>query len=124
MASSKEFAEEVAGRLFLLGPVAARRMFGGFGIFLDGVMFGLIGFDTLYFKADDGNRADFEAAGMEPFSYQGRDRPISMSYWRVPDEVLEDVEQLSQWAEKALAAARRAKSAKKLRKPWKRNKNP
>jgi DNA transformation protein len=96
MASSKEFADEVAGRLFLLGPVAARRMFGGFGIFLDGVMFGLIGFDELFFKADDGNRADFEDAEMGPFSYQGKNGPISMSYWQVSEEVFEDAEQLSQ----------------------------
>ena len=121
MASTKEFADEVTGRLLPFGPVAARRMFGGFGVFLDGVMFGLIGFDTLYFKADDGNRADFEAAGMEPFSYQGRNGPISFSYWRVPDRVFEDAEQLSQWAENALAAARRTKSAKKPRKPRKKN---
>jgi DNA transformation protein len=124
MASSKEFADEVAGRLFLLGPVAARRMFGGFGIFLDGVMFGLIGFDELFFKADDGNRADFEDAEMGPFSYQGKNGPISMSYWQVSEEVFEDAEQLSQWAEKALAAARRTKAAKKPRKPRKRHKNP
>ena len=61
--------------------------------------------------------------GMEPFSYQGRNRPISLSYWQVPDPVFEDSEQLSLWAEKALGVARRAKSAKKPRKPRKNNKN-
>ena len=124
MASSKEFADEVVGRLLPFGPVVARRMFGGFGIFLDGVMFGLIGFDNLFFKVDDGNQADYEAAAMEAFSYQGRDRPISMSYWRVPDPVFEDPVQMSEWAEKALAAARRAKSKEKPRKPGKNHKNP
>ncbi len=124
MASNKDYADEVAGRLFLLGPVAARRMFGGFGIFLVGVMFGLIGFDELFFKVDDGNQSDYEHAGMGPFSYQGRNGRISMSYWRVPEEIFEDPEQLSQWAEKALAAARRVKSAKKPRKSRKKNKNP
>lgn len=54
MARSKEFADEAAGRLLPFGPVVARRMFGGFGIFLDGVMFGLIGFDKLFFKVDGG----------------------------------------------------------------------
>ena len=106
------------------GPVVARRMFGGFGIFIDGVMFGLIGFDKLFFKVDDGNQADYEAAGMEPFFYQGRDRPISMSYWGVPDPVFEDPAQLSQWAENALAAARRTKSKKKPRKPRNKRRNP
>ena len=124
MASNKEFADEVTGRLLPFGPAVARRMFGGFGFFLDGVMFGLVGFDKLFFKADEGNRADFEQAGMEPFSYQGRNGPINMSYWRVPDPVFEDAEQLSRWAEKALAAARRTKTANKPRKPRKSNKNP
>lgn len=104
----------------MLGPVAARRMFGGFGVYLDGVMFGLIGFNELYFKVDDGNRADYEAAGMQPFTYQGRDRPVSMSYWRVPGDVFDDTEALAAWAGKALDAARRTKSA---RKPRKRRKN-
>ncbi len=117
MASDKEFADEVAGRLLLVGPVAARRMFGGFGVFLDGVMFGLIGFNELHFKVDDGNRADYEAAGMQPFTYQGRDRPVRMSYWRVPDAVFDDPETLAAWAGKALDAARRAKSARGPRKP-------
>jgi len=122
--SSNEFADEVAGRLLPFGPVVARSMFGGFCICLDGVMFGLIGLDTLFFKVDDGNQADYEAAGMEPFSYQGRDRPINMSYWRVPDPVFENPAQLSHWAENALAAARRTKSEKKPRNPRKRRRNP
>ncbi len=96
MASNKDYADEVAGRLFLLGPVAARRMFGGFGIFLVDVMFGLIGFDELFFKVDDGNQSDYEDAGMGPFSYLGRNGRISMSYWRVPEKIFEDPEQLSQ----------------------------
>jgi DNA transformation protein and related proteins len=123
MASSREFADDVTGRLLPFGPVVTRGMFGGFGVFLDGVMFGLIAFDNLYFKVDDANQADYEAEGMEPFSYQGRNRPISLSYWQVPDPVFEDSEQLSLWAEKALGVARRAKSAKKPRKPRKNNKN-
>ncbi len=113
MASDREFADDVVGRLLPFGPVAARRMFGGFGVFLDGVMFGLIGWNTLHFKADDGNRGDFERAGMTPFTYRGKTKPISLSYWRVPDEVFDDPERLAEWAGHALAAARRAKDAKK-----------
>jgi DNA transformation protein len=113
MASDREFADEVVGRLLPFGPVSARRMFGGFGIFLDGVMFGLIAWNTLYFKVDDGNRETFEDAGMEPFTYQGKNKPIRMSYYQVPDDVYDDAERLSEWAAGALAAARRAKDAKK-----------
>ncbi len=113
MASDREFADAVVGRLLPFGPVAARRMFGGFGVTLDGVMFGLIGWNTLYFKVDDGNLGDFERAGMEPFTYQGKTRPVRMSYWRVPDDVFDDPERLAEWATRALAAARRAKDSRK-----------
>ena len=112
MASSKEFADEVVGRLLPLGPVAWRRMFGGFGIYLDGVMFGLIAYDTLYFKIDDGNRPDYEAAGSHPFTYEGKRKPVEMSYWRVPDDVYDDIEALATWGERAHSAARRAKAKK------------
>ncbi len=121
MASDREFADEVVGRLLPFGPVAARRMFGGFGVYLDGVMFGLIGWNTLYFKADDVNRGDFEGAGMAPFTYQGKTKPVSLSYWQVPGDVFDDPERLAEWAGNALAAARRAKQGKK---PAKRRRRP
>ncbi len=117
MASDREFADQVVGRLLPFGPVAARRMFGGFGVTLDGVMFGLIGWNTLYFKVDDANRGDFERAGMAPFTYQGKTRPIRMSYWQVPDDVFDDPERLAQWAGNALAAARRARQGRRPAKP-------
>ena len=113
MASDREFADGVVGRLLPFGPVTARRMFGGFGVTLDGVMFGLIAWNTLYFKVDDGNREPYEAAGMEPFTYQGKTRPVRMSYWRVPADVYVDTGRLSDWATGALAAARRAKDARR-----------
>jgi DNA transformation protein len=113
MASDREFADQVVARLLPFGPVAARGMFGGFGVYLDGVMFGLIGWNTLYFKVDDGNRGDFESVGMEPFTYQGKTKPIRMSYYQVPDDVFDDPERLVTWAANAVAAARRAKDAKK-----------
>lgn len=112
MASDREFADEVTGRLLPFGPVAARRMFGGFGVYLDGVMFGLIGWNQLYFKVDDGNREAYERAGMAPFTYQGKTKPVSLSYWGVPDDVFDDPGRLAEWAESALAAARRAKEGK------------
>lgn len=72
MASSTEFADFVVESLQPLGPVVARRMFGGFGIYLDGVMFALIAYDTLYFKVDDGNRPAYEDAGLPHFVYTDR----------------------------------------------------
>jgi DNA transformation protein len=114
MASDHAFADEVAARLQPLGPVAHRSMFGGFGIYLDGVMFALIAYDTLYFRTDDGNVADYRNARSEPFSYEGRSAPIEMPYWKVPARVY-DGRDLIAWADKAHQAARRAKAKKRPR---------
>jgi DNA transformation protein len=99
----------------LLGPLdaVARRMFGGHGIFVDGLMFALIADDRLYFKADDASRAAFEAAGGEPFTYLRRGRPASLSYYGVPDDALEDREALLEWAGHGIAAARRAAASRR-----------
>ena len=109
MAVGAEYAAFVADQLADLGPVAVRPMFGGAGVYCAGVMFALIADEVLYFKTDEENRADFEAEGMAPFTYRGKRRPVRMSYFEVPEHVLEDREMLTAWAEKALAAARRAK---------------
>jgi len=109
MASDQAFCDHVTSRLTPMGPVVGRRMFGGFGIFMDGLMFGLIADDTFYLKVDDDNRPAFEEAGSAPFSYMGRNRPIELSYWRVPEPVYDDPETLLAWSAEALAVARRAK---------------
>lgn len=96
-----------------LGPVRARAMFGGYGLYLDDLMFALIAFDALYFKADKLSEPEFEAAGGEPFVYEGKSKPIKISYWTVPDEALEDPESLLPWAERAVGAARRNRPVKR-----------
>jgi DNA transformation protein and related proteins len=105
-----EFVEHVLGLLAPFGSVAARRMFGGFGIYRDTLMFALVADDVLYLKADAGNRGEFEAAGSEPFSYTSRRRQVILSYWRAPEEALESAEAMQSWARSAFAAALRAKS--------------
>jgi len=120
MPSTKAFRDRMLGRLLPVGPVEARSMFGGFGLYLDGLMFALIAFDRLYFKIDDGNRQDFVDAGTEAFSYQGRTRRIEMSYYELPAAVLDDPTALIDWAGHALDAARRAKT----KKPPRRRKKP
>ncbi|NJL01470.1 MAG: TfoX/Sxy family protein [Spirulinaceae cyanobacterium SM2_1_0] len=85
-------------------------MFGGYGIYCDGVMAALIADEQLYLKVDDENRADFEAAGMSPFTDWKGDRPMQMSYYELPATVFADVEQLAVWLTKAIAAARAAES--------------
>ena len=110
MSISPEFADYLNDQLASFGPVAIRRMFGGAGLFRDGVMFGLIADETLYLKTGDANRADFEAAGMGPFTYAGKSKPVSMSYHEVPADVLEDSDLLSEWAGKAFAVAHAAEA--------------
>jgi DNA transformation protein and related proteins len=86
--------------------VRARAMFGGVGIYAGERFFALIADDTLYFKVDESNRADFETRGMDPFRPYGESGEI-MGYYQVPDDVLEDPEALRPWAEKAIAVAER-----------------
>lgn len=89
------------------GPVDVRRMFGGAGIYTDGVMFALVADGVIYLKAGEGNEAAFEREGLEPFTYQARkNKRAVMSYRRMPDRLYDDPDELSQWAAAALAVAR------------------
>ena len=115
MAVSNEFCDYVLEQLVPSGKVSARRMFGGIGLYLDGLFFALIDDDTLYFRTDDSNRARFEKAGSRPFR-PFPDRPGHvMAYWQVPAEVLEDAEELRNWSREALAAALAARSKRSAR---------
>jgi DNA transformation protein and related proteins len=93
-----------------------RRMFGGVGIYSGDLMFALIGADMLYCKADESNRADYEARGKGPF-LPFPDKPnLVMAYYEVPADVIEDRDELTLWARKAIAAALAARLAKSSRK--------
>lgn len=113
MTASPELLEYLLDLMEPLGPVSARRMFGGAGLFRDGVMFGLISDDTLYLKADDRNRADFEAAGMAAFTYEKQGKRQAISYYQAPAEAMEDPDALAAWARGAQAAALRAQAGKR-----------
>jgi DNA transformation protein len=118
MSVDRRFCAEVVRLLDPLGGVAARAMFGGFGLYLDGTMFGLItGKGVLCLRTDDGNRAAYEIAGMAPFK-PFADRPMVMPYHVVPPAVLADPPALRAWAKDAWEAARRAaKEGKPRRNP-------
>jgi DNA transformation protein len=97
-------------------PVTVRRMFSGAGIFCDGLMFGLVVRDVVYLKADDANRADFEREGSAPFTYTrgkstGRTTRHALPYWRLPERLYDDPEELAVWAARAFAVAERKKFA-------------
>ena len=111
MTTTPGFLDYVCDVLAGLGPVQARRMFGGAGIYLDGVMFGLVADDVLYLKADKTTQKRFEAEGMEPFTYEGKSKPVRMSYWRVPDRLFDDNEDMLEWSRLALKVASKAKSS-------------
>jgi DNA transformation protein len=92
----------------VFGTVAVRRMFGGAGIYADGIMFGLVADGVIYLKADAGNLSAFEREGLEPFTYMTKDgRRGVMSYRRMPERLYDDPEELAVWARDAIAAARR-----------------
>ena len=104
----------VAHVLDLLEPwwrVDARRMFGGYGLYRQGLMFALVADDTLYLKVDEGNRGHFLEAGMMPFTYEGKTRPVTLSYWETPPDALDDGTELIALAREAYAAATRARAA-------------
>ena len=91
------------------GPVSVRRMFGGAGIFVDGRMIGLISRDVIYLKADAETIPAFEREGLAPFSYATRNGEHKLtSYWRMPDRLYDDPEELARWARTAHGAALRA----------------
>ena len=114
MAKNEELAKHITEMLQPIGPVSSRAMFGGHGFFLDGLMFGLLAFNTLYFKADKESVNDFEQEGLEPFGYNKNGKIVTMSYYQAPEEALESVEVMQVWANKAYAAALRSgKKAKR-----------
>ncbi len=117
MAVSEEYKRFVADILEGLGPVRIKNMFGGSGVYYGDLMFGLIASETLYFKVDDQNRADFEAEDMEPFHYEPPSgKKIAMSFWEIPPHLFDESDELAQWARKSVEAAHRAKLAKPKRK--------
>jgi DNA transformation protein len=113
MSKDRTFVDRVLGLLMPLGPVRARAMFGGWGVYMDDMMFGLIADDELFLKADGETEARFAAAGAAPFVYSRNGDSITMSYRKAPDGSLRDPGALLPWAELALAAAKRARKGKK-----------
>jgi DNA transformation protein len=95
------------------GAVAVRRMFGGAGLLADGVMFGLVSGGQIYLKADATTVTHFEREECGPFEYSTRNGKRALtSYWRLPDRLYDDADELAQWARQALAAARQGAAAK------------
>ena len=116
MPARSELLDHLTDQLAPLGDARGRPMFGGYGVYLNGSIIGIIAFDSFYLKVDDTNRRDFEAAGSSPFSYDTKSGTNTITgYWEVPADVLDDSDQLRAWALKSFAVSRRA-NAKPARK--------
>ena len=111
LAVSKSFRAFVLDQLEELGGVVPRSMFGGVGLYRDGLFFGILAGDVLYLKVDEVTRAEFEAAGSQPFKPYP-DRAGTMQYYSVPVGVLESPSELARWGRQAVAVAGRTAARK------------
>lgn len=105
MSVGAAFLQYVLEQLDRAGRVTSRRMFGGVGLYCDSVFFGLIDDDTLFFKVSDDTRNEYESRGMKPFRPYADKPEVSMSYYTVPADVLDDQEELVAWARQAVKIA-------------------
>jgi DNA transformation protein and related proteins len=125
MVASDSFAEFLREQLAPLGRVTMRRMFGKTGVFCDGLMFGMVTDNTLYFRVDDCNRAAFqEAASFPPLNYKKKGSTIDLSFWRAPERLFDEPDELVTWARIALAAAGRVAAKRERAAPRRKSKPP
>lgn len=104
-----EFVQSLLELMEPIGPITWRRMFGGYGLYRDGVMISLVADDEVYLKVDAETLPRFEAAGCEPFTYEKNGKAMQMSYWKAPEEIFDDPEAMEEWGKLAFGAALRQK---------------
>ncbi len=109
-------AEAIRELFMAFGPIEVRRLFGGAGLYADGVMFGLVSGGEIFLKADADGATRFAREGCRPFEYGTRGgRRAIMSYWRLPERLYDDPDELAQWARAALAVAQATRAKKPAR---------
>ncbi|GAB4163581.1 MAG: hypothetical protein Tsb006_2730 [Rickettsiaceae bacterium] len=106
---SKDYLNYVLDTLSVCGAVTARAMFGGYGIYKDGVIFAIIAEDELYFKVDGSNINQYKELGSEPFVFQSKGKSTTMSYWKLPLEIMEEESLLVDWVNQSCLASIRGK---------------
>jgi len=123
MARQNEFVDYLLELLRSFGHVTSRAMFGGHGIYKDGLIFGLVIDEAFYLKVDDVNRGEFDERGLRPFVYHSKSKgkEVSLGYYQCPEEALESAAVMQDWARSGYAAALRAASRKKGAKPTNKN---
>ena len=107
-----EFIGFVQELLEKWGQITARRMFGGHGLYHEGLMFAIVMDNRLYLKVDELNRPDFEAQGLTPFTYPMKGKDVALSYWSAPDAIFDEPTEAVLWARSAWDAAARGHLAK------------
>jgi DNA transformation protein and related proteins len=123
MVASDTFADFLREQLGPLGRLTMRRMFGKTGVFCDGVMFAMVTENTVYFRVDEQNQATFaEAAAFPPLNYEKKGCTIDLSFWRVPERLFDEPDELITWARAALAAARRVATKRQRTAPSRKSK--
>jgi DNA transformation protein len=123
MVASDGFAEFLREQLAPLGPITMRRMFGKTGVFCDGLMLGMVRDNTLYLRVDEDNRAVFkEAECFPPLNYEKKGSAIDLSFWRAPERLFDEPDELAAWARLALAAARRVAAKREWTAPRRKSK--
>ena len=113
MAASASYIDFIKDIFSPFGDISVRKMFGGAGVYCDGMFFAIIGDDDLWLKVDDETRAEFEAAGLKPFEVEMNGKKGTMSYYNAPEEIFDDEDALQHWAALAMGASRRAATSKK-----------
>ncbi|HEV2845148.1 MAG TPA: TfoX/Sxy family protein [Thermoanaerobaculia bacterium] len=116
MPKQNEYCDYLMDRLAPLGTTSYRFMFGGYAIYVDGLIIGIVADDVLMLRADDENRPDYEARGIGPFQPYPEKGMSTMPYYTVPDDVFEDQDEMLRWAERSREAALRAQAKKGKRK--------
>lgn len=114
---SKELLDHALELLAPLGPLRSRRMFGGWGIYVDDLFIAIIAFDQLFLKADDTTLPRFEAAGCRRFEYEREGKLAGLRYFSPPEDAMESPALMRPWAQLAVEAALRARQKPAARKP-------
>jgi DNA transformation protein len=109
---SADLIEHLCDLCAAQGHLTARAMFGGHGLYLDGLLVGLLIEEGVYLKVDEVTRPDFEAAGCAPYVYAKTDPPLTMRYWSIPEAALDSPQAMEPWLRRAVEAALRKPPAK------------
>jgi DNA transformation protein and related proteins len=105
-------AERLKALFEPFGLVTVKRMFGGHGVYIEGLCFAIEHGGEVFLKVDAESAPGFGAAGSSPFIYNPRGKPMPTSFWRLPSAAIDDATELTRWAVLGLEAARRAAADK------------